>query len=608
VIPVGIYEADVTGTVTYLNKNWCDFAGIPPGGPLGLGWLNAIHPDDRQAVLSEWSESVNHSRQFQAEYRLISAAGRITWLLDQAEPRLNSADTIDGYIGTVTDISNLKETARQIPKLAHIFDSLDLGIAIGELPSERLESANLALAGMHGYEVDELIGRSIFQLYAPEDIELAQQAGQIATEQGTHVFEARRLRKNGSVFPALIRISVVKDEAGESLYRSAIVQDITAQKETESMIVESERKFRALFDKAPIAHFAADKNGRLINANQKAGQLLGTTPDKLIGRTVLSLYADAPDGKPKAEQLVKRWKQGEQIENEELIMEHCDGHQIWISLTATPVLSDEKEIIVTQASAIDITARKQAEIEKLKLIEKLELKNAEMERFTYTVSHDLKSPLITINGFLGMLERDLEDKDPEKIREDVNYIKTAADNMYLQLQQLLDLSEAVNKIVQYEAVPLRALIQAALDKVRGQITESGAIVNIQPRLPVIYCEVDRMIEVFQNLIDNAIKFRRGSEVPHIDIKARKIGPNVLCTVTDDGIGIDDRYQDKIFDLFERVDQRISGTGIGLALVKGIIEKHQGSISVESEGADMGTTFRLSIPANNNHEAAVSELQ
>jgi len=83
---------------------------------------------------------------------------------------------------------------------------------------------------------------------------------------------------------------------------------------------------------------------------------------------------------------------------------------------------------------------------------------------------------------------------------------------------------------------------------------------------------------------------------------------VLCTVTDDGIGIDDRYQDKIFDLFERVDQRISGTGIGLALVKGIIEKHQGSISVESEGDDMGTTFRLSIPANNNHEAAVSELQ
>jgi len=532
VIPVGIYEADVAGKVTYLNKNWCDFAGILPGEPLGLGWLNAIHPDDRQAVLSEWSESVGHSRQFQAEYRLLSAAGRITWLLDQAEPRSNSAGMIDGYIGTVTDISNLKETAQQLPKLAHVFDSLDLGIAIRKLPSDRIESVNLALARMHGYEVDELIGQSIFYLYAPEDVELAQLAGEIATKNGTHVFEARRRRKNGSVFPALIRITVAKDEAGRCLYRSAIVQDVTAQKEAESVIRESESKFRALFDKAPIAHFAADKNGKLINANQKAGQLLGTTADQLIGKTVLSLYADVPDGKPKAEQLV-------------------DGYQIWVSLTATPVLSDENEIIVTQASAIDITARKQAEIEKLKLIEKLEVKNAEMERFTYTVSHDLKSPLITINGFLGMLERDLEDKDPKKIREDVNYIKTAADNMYLQLQQLLDLSEAVNKIVQYEAIPMRSLIESALDKVRGQI--------------------------------------------------------VLCTVTDDGIGIDDRYQDKIFDLFERVDQKVSGTGIGLALVKGIIEKHQGSISVESEGDDMGTTFRLSIPANGNHENAVSEM-
>jgi len=469
VIPVGIYEADVAGKVTYLNKNWCDFAGILPGEPLGLGWLNAIHPDDRQAVLSEWSESVGHSRQFQAEYRLLSAAGRITWLLDQAEPRSNSAGMIDGYIGTVTDISNLKETAQQLPKLAHVFDSLDLGIAIRKLPSDRIESVNLALARMHGYEVDELIGQSIFYLYAPEDVELAQLAGEIATKNGTHVFEARRRRKNGSVFPALIRITVAKDEAGRCLYRSAIVQDVTAQKEAESVIRESESKFRALFDKAPIAHFAADKNGKLINANQKAGQLLGTTADQLIGKTVLSLYADVPDGKPKAEQLVKRWKQGEEIENEELIMEHFDGYQIWVSLTATPVLSDENEIIVTQASAIDITARKQAEIEKLKLIEKLEVKNAEMERFTYTVSHDLKSPLITINGFLGMLERDLEDKDPKKIREDVNYIKTAADNMYLQLQQLLDLSEAVNKIVQYEAIPMRSLIESALDKVRGQI-------------------------------------------------------------------------------------------------------------------------------------------
>lgn len=250
----------------------------------------------------------------------------------------------------------------------------------------------------------------------------------------------------------------------------------------------------------------------------------------------------------------------------------------------------------------EITVRKRAEADRLALIEKLETtnselerKNAELERFTYTVSHDLKSPLVTIRGFLGLLKKDLEHDKPEQIQRDVTRIQDATEKMHQLLEELLELSRIGRIINDPQAISLTELAEEAVEQVRGQLAERNAQVDISPDLPTVYGDRVRLLEVLQNLIDNAVKFTSDQAEPKIEVGVRNGDDEVICHVTDNGIGIEPRYHDKIFGLFERLDAHANGTGIGLALVKRIIEVHGGRIWVESEGHGKGASFCFTLP-------------
>lgn len=225
---------------------------------------------------------------------------------------------------------------------------------------------------------------------------------------------------------------------------------------------------------------------------------------------------------------------------------------------------------------------------------KLEKKNEELERFAYTVSHDLKSPLITIRGFLGLLERDIERNDKTKIERNMQRIDLAAERMLKLLEDLLELSRIGHTPSTLAHMPLQAIILEARELVTGRIKENNVKLIIEDNLPEIYGDYPRLVEVFQNLIDNGCKFMGDQPQPQIIIGAKREGDSVLCYVKDNGIGIAPQYQEKIFKLFERLDQSISGTGIGLALVKRIIEYHNGRIWVESEGENTGSTFYFTL--------------
>jgi signal transduction histidine kinase len=229
------------------------------------------------------------------------------------------------------------------------------------------------------------------------------------------------------------------------------------------------------------------------------------------------------------------------------------------------------------------------------LVAELEAKNAELERFTYTVSHDLKSPLITIRGFTGLLAKDSEKGDSERVQADVNQIKSATDKMQRLLDELLELSRVGRLVNPAREIALNDLIQEALDILTGRISEGGVEVSIAPRLPVVFGDHPRLIEVFQNLIDNAVKFMGEQPSPRIDIFAEQWEEKVACFVRDNGSGIAKDYQTKVFGLFERLDQNTEGTGIGLALVKRIVEFHGGRIWVESDGIGKGSTFIFTLP-------------
>jgi PAS domain S-box-containing protein len=231
------------------------------------------------------------------------------------------------------------------------------------------------------------------------------------------------------------------------------------------------------------------------------------------------------------------------------------------------------------------------------LIAELENKNAELERFTYTVSHDLKSPLFTIRGFLGYLEQDALSGNTERLRGDVQRIIDATDKMQRLLNELLELSRIGRLQNEHTYFPLEEIIREAAELVHGRLAERGIQLEIEPGLPVIRGDRVRLVEVMQNLLDNATKFMGDQSNPRIEIgrsgEDAEHGDPIFF-VRDNGIGIAPEHFDRVFGLFNKLDPRSDGTGIGLALVKRIIEVHDGRIWVQSEMGN-GSTFLFTLP-------------
>ncbi len=249
-----------------------------------------------------------------------------------------------------------------------------------------------------------------------------------------------------------------------------------------------------------------------------------------------------------------------------------------------------------RALQAEIAERLRVEGEREQLLEEMAAKNAELERFAYTVSHDLKAPLVTIKGFLGMLKKDSLAGDTARMEHDIERIDGAADKMHQLMHQLLELSRVGHQTEAPEPVPLSELANEAVALFAEEIRQRGVTVEVGPDLPVAVGDRVRLLQVFQNLVQNAIKYMADQAKPRVEIGTAGDGPRAHCYVRDNGKGIDPRYHDKVFGLFERLDAQEEGTGVGLALVKRIVEMHGGRIWLESEGAGSGCTFCFTLGA------------
>lgn len=258
-----------------------------------------------------------------------------------------------------------------------------------------------------------------------------------------------------------------------------------------------------------------------------------------------------------------------------------------IDITALQTMADQI------ANAID-NARLFAE--RSALIQELETRNTELERFTYTVSHDLRSPLVTIRGFLGFLRQDVTSGDLARFDKDISRIANAVDKMQTLLNDLLELSRIGRIITTPKEVPFREVVDESVNLLSGILEEYKVTLHIHENLPTVYGDPTRLIEIMQNLISNAAKFMGHQPNPVIEIGTRGTdsdGKPVLF-VRDNGMGIEPEYHERIFGLFNRLNPEIEGTGIGLTLVKRIVEVHGGRIWLESQPGQ-GTTFLFTLP-------------
>ena len=265
-------------------------------------------------------------------------------------------------------------------------------------------------------------------------------------------------------------------------------------------------------------------------------------------------------------------------------------------LTSTILISQSlRKIDEALAKAqSELSERKRVEAEREQVIKELELKNAELERFTYTVSHDLKSPLITIGGFIGLLEEDARSGNTAKFENDLKRINEAKNKMHRLLNELLELSRIGRLMNPPTDIPFGAIIKEALEMTKGRLMAGDTQVEVQDDLPVIKGDHVRLVEVMQNLIENAAKFSSDQPEPHIEIGMREENNENVFFVKDNGIGIAPKYHQRIFGLFDKLDPMGEGTGVGLALVKRIVEVHGGRIWVESEKGK-GATFCFTVP-------------
>ena len=229
-------------------------------------------------------------------------------------------------------------------------------------------------------------------------------------------------------------------------------------------------------------------------------------------------------------------------------------------------------------------------------ISELEKRNAELERFTYTVSHDLRSPLVTVMGFLGAVEAAAIKGQTAQLQEDMVRIRGAAGRMDRLLKELLELSRVGRPAPEPETADFADLVREARSLVDGRLRERGVRLDVAEGLPAVRGDRQRLVEVLQNLIDNAAKFMGDQRDPRIEVGMRQDDGQPTFFVRDNGRGIEPRYHEKVFGLFDRLDPTDDGTGVGLALVRRIVEVHGGRVWVESEGKGGGSTFCFTLPA------------
>ena len=374
------------------------------------------------------------------------------------------------------------------------------------------------------------------------------------------------------------------------------------QARSRAEVRRSEERYRSLTDDVLDSTAAGmcilDSVGHVVWTNQAFEEYFQLDRNEIVGRDCtrliedrLKYMVDDPDGW--ASEMLTGWDRGEVVETECHILPGAVRRERWLECRGQMIQSG-----LYKSGRIkhfyDITERKQAAEQREELLQVLERQKAELERFVYTVSHDLKTPLITIQGFLGVVKESLASGEVSEACSDLERIGRAADRMQKLLDELLELARVGRDNIDEEPVDLADVIAEALEVLHADIVNRGVTVVIHEGAAVVWGYRTRLVEVFQNLISNSIKYQGDQANPKIEISAESREKEIVCFVRDNGIGVKAEYKEKVFELFEQLDPRYEGTGIGLAIVKRIVESHGGRIWVESDKDRPGATFWFTL--------------
>ncbi|GEM_PF-2646082 len=473
-------------------------------------------------------------------------------------------------------------------KFKTLFDeSLQL---IGTLtPDGRVTAVNRAAADIIGIQPDDVVGQSFWDTpWWSHDPQLQQRLRDAIAAAGAGDmvrFEADHPRADGAMLRADVSIKPLRDPDGKVTQLLAEGRDITERKAAEQAVRENEALYHEMFLTNTAIKLLIDPDqGVIVDANKAAVDYYGYPRETLIGMPIWTINTASP------EEVQQKMEAARQTQRGDFHFRHrlASGVVRDVEVYSGPVTRRGR--VLLHSIIHDIT-------ERVRLEQELRRSNAELEQFAYAASHDLREPLRMVSSFVGLLSRRYGPQLDDTGRELLAFAEDGAKRMDRMILDLLEYSRVGRFERPMQPWPLGDLIAAALRPLSIAIAEAGAVVTVQPDLPQVKVSHEEMVRALTNLIGNAVKYHRSDVAPDIRVGAEIQGDKVILSVADNGIGIAPEYFERIFQLFQRLHGReqYEGTGIGLALVKKVIERHGGRIWVESAGENQGATFYASLP-------------
>jgi PAS domain S-box-containing protein len=490
----------------------------------------------------------------------------------------------------ITEQKQVEEALRESEEKYRILvENANEAIIVAQ--DDLLKFVNSKAVEITGYSREELNNKPFTELIHPDDRKMVieRYRKRLKGEEVSPVYPLRFIDKEGNIKWMELNAVAFSWKGNPASLKFLI--DITKRKQAEEKQQEREQELQIVLDSVPISIFHIDSNSRFVQVNRALAERYGKNPEDFRGKTSKELFPEEAESFIRSDKEVV--ESGEPQIRTVRKISTPEGEK-WVRLDKVPVKNADGEVTGIIGFELDITGRKQAEEERERFLRELEAKNAEQDRFTYTVSHDLRSPLFAIQGFASIAREDLEQGKLENLASDLERVESASKKMDRLLNDTLQLSRIGRVANPPEDVPFDKIVDGASELVAMQLNSSGVDVSTAKDFPTVHVDRVRIEELLENLIGNSIKYMGEQPSPKIEIGYRVEDEETVFFVKDNGIGIDPHLHKQVFDLFYKVNKSSTGTGAGLAIVKRIIEVHGGRIWIESENGN-GCSVCFTLP-------------
>jgi PAS domain S-box-containing protein len=595
-------EANERLAPTFFSPRLHDLIGYTPEEIIArrnvTPWLDDVHPDDRARISVAAARAVAAGAPFRAEYRHARRDGTYVWVRDDGVPVHDDAGNIVTWYGVLLDISERVQAEQERTRLAAIVESAEDGIASCTLDGI-ITSWNHGAEKLFGYRADEAIGQSVTMVRPPERItDIDGLVEEVRRGNSIEGHETERITKDGRRIRVSLSISPIRDVNGSIVGIGSILRDVTALRETEAALRESETRFRGVWENTRDAMALSDREGIILAINPAYTDLYGFAPEAIVGQHFSIVYPEAERAELTA---ANRALFAEPVlpPTFESTIQREDGS---VRETEIRISFIEVEgIRQVMVSAIrDVTDRKQLERDLRQALQEAQAATRSKGLFLAMMSHELRTPLQAVLGYSDLLLLSADDTLAPEQREDLGHIHDGAIRMMALIDQLLDLSRL--EAGRLEMVQAPVYLPEVIEEVRQDIAPQAAArslaltVDIAPDLPLVLGDANRLRQVLLNLAGNAVKYTYEGEVA---ISAFPQDDGVTIAVRDTGIGISPEALPIIFEEFRQVNggmaRPFGGAGLGLAIARRLVEQMGGRITVESQ-LEQGSTFSVHLGA------------